>query len=95
MTEATTLQQHWRNALAERREASFCLRLVDRHWLKVSQAWRESAAARAIVLTVEPSIGRIDWQVADQDAVLESCRSAHVAEWELFKPESQPFEEGG
>jgi hypothetical protein len=44
---------------------------VDWHRLKVSQAWREAADARAIVLTVEPSIGRVDWQVADQDAVLE------------------------
>ena len=48
-----------------------CLTLVDWHWLKVSQAWRESADARAIVLTVEASLGRIGWQVADQDTVLE------------------------
>ena len=66
MTQATTLQQHWRDALAERREAAFCLTLVDQHRLAVSKLWRKSAAARAIVLTVEPILGRIGWQAADQ-----------------------------
>jgi hypothetical protein len=71
MSEDSALHQHWRNALTQSREAAFCLTMVDWHWLKVSQAWREAADARAIVLTVEPSLGRIGWQVADQEAVLE------------------------
>ena len=46
------------------------MRLVDQHLLAVSKAWRERADARAIVSTVEPSMGKIDGQVADSDALL-------------------------
>jgi hypothetical protein len=47
------------------------LTLVEQHRLAVSEAWEESTDALAVVLTVEPSIGTIYWQLADKDALLE------------------------
>lgn len=69
---------------------------MDRHWLKVSQAWREAADARAIVLTVEPSLGRIAWQVADQEAVIEigAVLKEHRARLEAMTERFEGFMNG-
>lgn len=71
MDDAAQLHQHWRDFVANGREAAFCVQLVEQYLLKASKAWRSRSDALAIILIVEPEVGTIRWQIADKNALIE------------------------